>query len=155
MKFSNRVDVAASAEFLFDQLSDFSAFERAALKKGISLRRLDSLAAPGAGMSWDIGFRLRGRARQLIADIRRFERPTRLDYEGTSQGFQLMLGLELTALSPGRTRLTTALELRPRTLGARLLLQSAKLGRAKLERRYDERVKSFLREIEERAAAQA
>ncbi len=154
MKFSNRVDVAAPAEYLFDQLSDFSAFERAALRKGITLRRLDTLKEPGAGMSWDIGFRLRGRPRQMIADIRRHERPERLDYEGTSQGFQLMLTLELMALSKTRTRLNTGLELRARTLGARLLLQSAKLGRAKLERRYDERVKTFLREIETRAAAQ-
>lgn len=155
MKFSNRVDVACTAEFLFDQLSDFSGFERAALRKGITVRRLDSLATTGAGMSWDVGFRLRGRPRQMIADLSRYEPHTRLDFEGVSQGFELSLVLELLPLSKVRTRLTTGLELRPRTLGARLLLQSAKLGRAKLERRYDERVKTFLREIEDRAAAQA
>lgn len=152
MKFSNRVDVAAPAEFVFDQLADFATFERAALRKGISLRRLDTLKVPGAGMSWDIGFKLRGRPRQLIADIRHFERPERLDYEGTSQGFQLTLTLGLMALSKTRTRLNTGLEIRPRTLGARLLLQSAKLGRSNLERRFDERVQGFAREIELRVA---
>lgn len=152
MKFSNRVDVAAPAAFVFDQLADFTSFERMALRKGISLRRLDTLKAPGAGMSWDIGFKLRGRPRQLIADIRRYERPQELDYEGTSQGFQLMLTLALMELSKSRTRLTTGLELRPRTLGARLLLQSAKLGRASLDRRFDARVEAFARDIETRAA---
>lgn len=152
MKFSNRVDVAAPAEFLFDELADFSGFERAAKRKGISLQRLDQLAQPGAGMSWDISFRMRGRPRQLIAEIRRYDRPAQLDYEGVSQGFQLMLTLALQALAEDRTRVVTGLEIRPRTLGARLLLQSAKLGRTNLEKRYDSRVTAFLREIEGRAA---
>lgn len=151
MKFSNRVDVAAPAEFLFDQLADFSGFERAAKRRGISLQRLDQLARPGAGMSWDINFRMRGRARQLIAEIRRYDRPAQLEYEGVSQGFQLMLTLALEALATDRTRVMTGLEIRPRTLGARLLLQSAKLGRTNLEKRYDSRVTAFLREIEGRA----
>jgi len=151
MKFSNRVDVAAPAEFLFDELADFSGFERAAKRKGISLRRLDQLAGPGAGMSWDIGFRLRGRPRQLIAEVQRYDRPAQLDYEGVSQGFELLLTLGLQALAADRTRVMAGLEIKPRTLGARLLLQSAKLGRANLERRYDMRVTAFLREIEERA----
>lgn len=155
MKFSNRVDVAAPVDFVFDQLADFSAFERAALRKGISLQRLDALEAPGAGMSWDIGFRMRGRQRRLIADIRRYERPEWLEYEGTSQGFHLILTLQLMALAKGRTRLSTGFEVKPRTLGARLLVQSAKLGRGNLERRYDERVKAFARAIEAKAGAAA
>lgn len=151
MKFSNRVDVAAPAEFVFDQLSDFATFERMALRKGVALRRLDTLKSPGAGMSWDIGFKLRGRARQMIADVSRFERPEQIDCEGTSQGFHLSLTLALMELSKSRTRLTTGLEIRPRTLGARLLLQSAKLGRSNLDRRYDDRVRAFARMIESRA----
>ena len=60
--------------------------------------------------------------------------------------------LEFTALAPRRSRMSTLLEIKPRTLGGRLLLQSARLGRAKLDRRYDERIKSFLRDLESRAA---
>ena len=153
MKFSNRVDVAVPADKLFDELTDIPAVERAALRKGVELRRLDTLAAPGAGMSWDVGFRLRGKPRQMIVDLRQFERPARLAYEGASSGFDVTLVMELTELSKTRTRLTTTFELRPRTLGARLLLQSARLGRANLDRRYDERVKSFLRDIENRTHA--
>lgn len=151
MKFSNRVDVAVPADKLFDEITDIPAVERAARRKGVELRRLDTLTEPGAGMSWDVGFRLRGKPRQMIIDVRQFERPVRIAYEGASSGFELMLAMELTELAKTRTRLTTTLELRPRTLGARLLLQSARLGRANLDRRYDERVKSFLQDIESRA----
>ncbi|MBZ4024053.1 hypothetical protein CKO11_16510 [Rhodobacter sp. TJ_12] len=152
MKFSNRVDVAMAAEPLFDQLTDIAAIERAAMRKGVTMRRLDTLQGLGAGMSWDVGFMLRGRERQMIVDVTRFDRHAGIDYAGTSPSFQLTLTLEFTELAPGRTRLATALEVRPRTLGARLLLQSARLGRTNLDRRYDERIKAFLRELEARAA---
>ncbi len=152
MKFSNRVDVALPAERLFERLTDLASIERAALRKGVSMRRLDALTAPGAGMSWDVGFKLRGRARQVIVDITHFAPPARIDYAGTSSSFHLTLVLEQTELSKTRTRLSTTLEVKPRTLGARLMLQSARLGRPNLERRFDERVKALLREIEAHAA---
>jgi len=143
MKFSSRVDIAAPAEFVFGQLADFSTFERAARRRGVSLRRVDTLAVPGPGMSWDIGFRFRGRLRQLTAEITRFDRPEALDYTGKSHGFELSLSLQITAPAAGRSRLHVTLEAKPRTLGARLLLQSAKLGRGRLEASFEDRVATF------------
>ena len=150
MKFSNRVDVALPADTLFAQLTDIPALEHAAMKKGVVMQRLDSLAEKGAGMSWDVGFRLRGKPRQMIVDVTRFEAPARIDYSGTSAGFEVTLVLEFIALAPRRSRMSTLFEIKPRTLGGRLLLQSARLGRANLDRRYDERIKSFLRDLESR-----
>jgi hypothetical protein len=152
MKFSNRVDVALPADKLFDRITDIPAIERAALRKGVTMKRLDAMMEKGAGMSWDVAFRLRGKDRQMIVDVARFEHPAQVEYAGTSSSFEVGLVLVLTELTKGRTRLSTELELKPRTLGARLLLQSARLGRGNLERRYDERVKSFLRELERRSS---
>ena len=152
MKFSNRVDVAVPADTLFERLTDIPALENAAFKKGVEMRRLDSLTQKGAGMSWDVGFRLRGKPRQMIVDVTRYDAPLRIDYSGTSAGFEVTLVLEFTALAPRRSRMATVLEIKPRTLGGRLLLQSARLGRANLNRRYDERIKSFLRDLENRHA---
>ncbi|SOC10890.1 hypothetical protein [Rhodobacter maris] len=152
MKFSNRVDVALAPDHLFSHLTDVAAIEQVARRKGVTMRRLDSLREIGAGMSWEVGFMLRGKPREMIVDLARFEPARCTEYAGTSSSFQLTLLLEFTALEAGRTRLSTVLELRPRTLGARLLLQSARLGRANLDRRYDARIKSFLRALEARAA---
>lgn len=152
MKFSNRVDVALPADRLFAQLTDIPALERAALKKGVVMRRLDSLTDKGAGLSWEVGFRLRGKPRQMAVEVTRYDAPVRIEYCGLSAGFEVRLVLEFTALAPRRSRMSTLLEIKPRTLGGRLLLQSARLGRAKLDRRYDERIKSFLRDLESRAA---
>lgn len=152
MKFSNRVDVALAADRLFAQLTDIAAIERAARRKGVTMRRRDDLRETGAGMSWELGFTLRGRPREMIVDLTRFEPAGCTEYAGRSSSFQLTFLMDLTALGPARTRLTTVLDLRPRTLGARLLLQSARLGRANLERRYDQRIRAFLHDLEARAA---
>jgi len=152
MKFSNRVDVALPADKLFETLTDIPSLERAAMKKGVVMRRLDSLAEKAAGMSWDVGFRLRGKPRQMVVDVTRYDAPVRIEYSGTSAGFEVTLVLEFKDLAPSRSRMSTVLEIKPRTLGGRLLLQSARLGRANLDRRYDERIKSFLRDLESRHA---
>jgi hypothetical protein len=152
MKFSSRTDIAAPIEFVFDQLADFAGFERAALRRGVELKRLDTLAQPGPGMSWDIGFRMRGKRRQIITDIRRYDRPKLLEYAGASTSFEMLLELQLTQVAPGRTRLQAGFEVKPRTLAGRLMVQSAKIGRKRLERKYAERIATFGREIERRAA---
>ncbi|TMV94986.1 SRPBCC family protein [Thioclava sp. BHET1] len=151
MKFSTRKDIAAPAEYVFDKLADFSSFERLALRRGITLRRLDTLPVPAAGMSWEITFRFRGRERQLISDIIRYDRPEALIYAGKSSSFEAQLELMITELSKTRTRLHVGFEIKPRTLGARLMVQSAKLGKGNLDRRFDERVGQFAQDLERQA----
>lgn len=151
MKLSTRTDIAAPAEFVFARLADFGSFEKMAMRRGISLRRLDALIEPGAGMSWDIGFRFRGKQRQMVTDIRRYDVPELIEYAGQSNSFEAVMELFLTELSKSRTRLQVGLELKPRTLGARLMIQSAKLGKGNLERRFRERVEHFAADIERQA----
>lgn len=152
MKFSSKTDIAASAEFVFQQLCDFAGFERAALRRGVDVKRLDTLTQPGPGMSWDIGFRMRGKRRQIIADIRRFDPPKLVEYSGASPSFEMLLEFQIVQLAPGRSRLQASFDVKPRTLSGRLMVQSAKLGRKRLERKYADRIATFGREIERRAA---
>ena len=151
MKFSTRKDIAAPADFIFDRLADFGSFERIAMRRGITLKRLDTLVVPGAGMSWEIGFRFRGRERQMITDLEIFERPETLTYAGKSSSFEARLEMLVTELSKTRSRILTALEIKPRTLGARLMVQSAKLGKGNLDRRFDDRIGHFAQDIERQA----
>ncbi|AQS47648.1 MULTISPECIES: SRPBCC family protein [Thioclava] len=148
MKLSTRTDISAPAGFVFGRLADFGSFERVAMRRGITLKRLDTLNEPGAGMSWDIGFRFRGKQRQMITDVKRFEVPELIVYEGVSNSFEAVMDFDLTDLSRTRTRLQVGLELKPRSLGARLMIQSAKLGKGNLERRFKERIEQFAQDIE-------
>ncbi|MBD3786977.1 MAG: SRPBCC family protein [Sphingomonadales bacterium] len=155
MKFSSREDIAAPAEFVFDQLADFSAFEEMAVARGVEIRRKDSRTSPGRGLKWEIAFSFRGKARKIDAEVTRYDRPDRLEYQGQSPSFELVMEVSLVALTRARTRMQMGLEVKPRTLGARLMVQSAKLGRSKLDARFAKRIAGFARLIEARHLTQA
>ena len=150
MKFSTREDIDAPAEAVFDALSDFDAISRAGMQRGIEVRRTDRLEAAGVGMSWQVGFDWRGKRREVMGMLHHYEPPHQMRFEAESPTFALTLILTLVALSKKRTRLGVELEIRPKTLAARLMIQSMKLGKANLSRRFSARVRTLATTIEQR-----
>lgn len=151
MKFFAREDVEAPIERVFAAMTDFPALELAAMRRGVQVSRLDALAAPAAGASWDIAFGYRGKMRALVGTITSFEPVERLAFDARAQGYEVTMAFTLLALSRKRTRIASEMEVRPRSLPARLLLQSARLGRAALVRRYADRIRLMALELEDRA----
>lgn len=150
MKFSTKEDVEAPIEYVFGQVTDFDAFERMILRRGADLQRIDSLSEPGVGMSWKARLDVRGKPRDITAQITRYDPSSDLCIKGESDGFEIDGEVELVALSPGRTRMRVSFELVPRTLSARLLVQSAKLARRNLTERYKDRVARYALDMENR-----
>ena len=72
--YSSREDIAAPAEFVFDQLADFAAFEGLAADRGATITRRDKRDTPGRGMKWDVDFSFRGKPRAVAAEVVRYER---------------------------------------------------------------------------------
>lgn len=151
MQFSAQHEINAPIEAAFDILTDFGAIEAGARLRRVDLNRLDKLTQHGAGMSWDIGFRFRGKRRELIVDLTEFDRPDRLQFSGVSTAFSVEVVVELTAIDAARCKMKTALEVTPRSLGARLMIQSAKLGKSSLNRKFDKRTGQFAETIAARA----
>lgn len=152
MKFSTREDVSAPVDQVFAALCDVARFERAALRRGARLRRLDDRTDPAPGMAWDMVFPFRGKTRQMVGQIRRMHAPVLVEYAGTSPNIELSVVVSLLVLSRSHTRMHVELLLKPRSLGARFLVQSARLARARLNGRYAEAVRSLARDIEARTA---
>ncbi len=150
MKFSTRRDIAAPIDFVFRQAADFEAHMRQFLRRGVEIVRTDSLPGIAEGMSWDAGFRFRGRQRRLSSRLARFEPPEGFCIHTVSGGVESDFEIGLLALSRRHTRLRVGLELRPRTISARLLIQSMKLGKARLSARFARRVADFAEEVEAR-----
>jgi hypothetical protein len=67
-----------------------------------------------------------------------------------SPGLAGEMCFELMALSRSRTRIVTTLEIKPKTLSARLLVQSLKLAKTSLTKKYKERVGDYAKEMEDR-----
>lgn len=150
MKFSTKEDIEAPIDAVFDMLCDFEMFERAAMRRGAEVQRTDSRGTPGVGMGWRAAFNLRGKRRQIEIEMTTFDRPNEMVFECRSSGLTNLMTLELVALSRSRTRVLVALDIKPLNLSARLLVQSLKLAKTSLTKKYKLRVAEFVRTLEER-----
>lgn len=150
MKFSTREDIEAPIDYVFDQVTDFQAFERSALRRGAEVQRVDDLNTPGVGMAWDVTFKLRGKMRDMQMELTDLDAPHGLVLSSRSPGMGGDLVIDLVALSRGRTRMSMDIELKPANLSSRLLVQSLKLARSNLTTRYKLRIAGFARDLEDR-----
>jgi hypothetical protein len=153
MKLSTREDIEAPIEAVFEQLSDFDGFERAVLRRGAEVMRNDSLTAHGVGMSWRTVFNYRGKERRLEIVMTEYQVPDRMRIDSTSKAVEMVVEIDLVAMSRSRTRMSMSLDVRPRTIPARLVIQSLKLARQNVLKRFRKRVGEFAMEIETRAKA--
>ncbi|MEL6464689.1 MAG: SRPBCC family protein [Pseudomonadota bacterium] len=150
MKFSTREDVAAPIDQVFAALSDLDMFERQAMRRGAEVQRTRPLTEPGVGMRWKVHFKMRGRRREVDLELTRYDVPNEMVFDINSTGVTGTFSVELLALSRNRTRMALALELTPQTLSARLFLQSLKLAKNALSKRFKLRVAEYARGLEDR-----
>ena len=152
MKFSTREDIEAPIEHVFARVTDFSSFERQALRRGGDIRRLDAAPTPGVGSAWDVSFQFRGKDRKMKAALVKLDEPTALHIDTTASGIDGETRVELVALSRSRTRLSVTMELKPKSLSARLLIQSLRLAKSNLSRKFKMRVADFAKDTQEKYA---
>ena len=151
MKLATREDIDAPIEAVFEQLSDFDGFERAILRRGAEVQRIDELPVPGPGMAWKTNFAYRGRQREARIGLDEHTHPDRLRASGRTSGFEMDLLIDLVAMSKTRTRMNFAVDARPKTVPARLMIQSLKLARHSMQRRFRRRIGEFAADLEQRA----
>lgn len=150
MQFSSKEDIDAPADEVFAMLCDFESFERSAIRRGIEVERLQDSNTPVAGMAWRALFVLRGKPRDALITLETYDSPNALRFSTVSQGLDGFLELELVPLSPRRTRMAVVLNLKPRTLPGRLLIQSLKLAKANLTKRFKLKVADYAKGLEDR-----
>lgn len=149
MQFSAQQDIEAPIESVFAAVTDFDGFTTQALRRGAEVARLDDLSGPCAGMTWQVGFDFRGKRRDMRIELLEVVQPGELKLRSATSGLDGHMTLNLVALSRRRTRLGIEIELAPKTLSARLLIQSLKLARSSLSKRLYKRLQGFARAMEE------
>lgn len=150
MQFTGKEDIEAPIERVFEEITDFQGFERSALRRGADVKRTDSLGVPGVGMSWHAAFRLRGKQRHVDVTLIDYDPPNGITLGLRSASLEAQLVVDLVALSRGRTRMGISLVLQARSLTARLMMQSLKLARNNLTKRFKLRLVDYAMEVEER-----
>jgi hypothetical protein len=147
MKFSKRQDVEAPLPVVFAAVSDFAGLERAAMRRGIEVARQDRLEQKAAGMSWRIVAPIRGRPREIVLRLVAYNPETDMRLTAESGGIDAVVTIALMELSRTRSRLQFGVELTASTLTARVLLQSAKLAKGSLDRKFAKRIEDFAADI--------
>ena len=150
MRFNIQQDIDAPIDFVFSEMTDFRSLERAAMRRGADVQRVDTLEQKGTGMAWDARFTMRGKDREVQIEISEFQKPSRIVVVSRSPNMGGNMVVELISLSPSRTRVLTQVVLDPKNLSSKLLVQSMKLARKNHNRRLNDRKMSYAEEIEDR-----
>lgn len=150
MNFSAQEDLDVSIDHVFAMMTDFDNIERAALRRGVEVQRLDNQDHVGVGMEWDVRFQFRGRVRELVLKLVDYDEPNGMRFEAAGGGIKGDMRVDLVAMSRSRTRMSVSMAMEATNLSARLILQSFKLARGKMNSAFHARVASYATDLENR-----
>ncbi len=143
MRLKAHTDIEAPVERVFERVSDFAAFERLALRRGARVVRTDDLDEPGPGMSWLVTAPVRGRRRQLEIELVEWLPPERMRFAARTAGYAATTEVGLSRIGPQRTRLALDVDIRSRSLAARMVLHALRLARRSIMRRLRRALRRF------------
>lgn len=148
MKLNTKRDIEAPVDFVFAALTEFDAWERAAMRSGAEVERLATGAE--ASPAWNIRFTFRGKNRRVQISVIENTPRQRLGFAMIGTVLDGHSTLDLLPLSARRTRLVLSLTVKPKTLAARLFVHSLKLARRRVMTRLDQRLAHLAQDIEAR-----
>lgn len=150
MKLKEKYDIEAPVGFVYRELVDFAAWERMALRRGAEVTRLDDLTAIGPGMAWQVNLVLRGRGRSLRIQVVAATPGSHLTLTLRSTLADGEIVIELLDLTTTRTRIEVRTEIKPKTLAARIYMQTLRLARRRVDANYARRIGQLAVEMEDR-----
>ena len=143
MKFSTREDVEAPIDRVFAAVSDFDAFERRMLRRGVDITRDETIPVDHEGARWKAKLNWRGRDFDFDAVLLSLKPGEGYTIKSLTNGIDCMGAVDLVALSKSRTRMFVSIDLKPTTLSARLFVQSLRLAKSNLTHRFKQRIGEF------------
>jgi hypothetical protein len=152
MKLTVKTDIDAPVAFVHAFLCDNTSWEREAIRRGIEIERPADMPLRGVGAGWRIKLRFRGRTRNVLVRLDEILQDEVIGYSFEGQALFGTTVFESKSLSPKRSRLKLSIDAKPKTLAARLFLNTLRLARRKVEERMEKRVAQLGARIEERYA---
>ena len=151
MKMSAREDIQTPISAVFARLTDFAAHEAVAARRGVAVERLSRPQARTDWPAWKVVFQYGGREREVTAEVLDLHVPNIFASEVHYRGMDVSFDIELMPLSVSWTRMFFVLELKPRSIKGKLVVQSLKVAKGSIQRRIENRLKSFARELEQQS----
>jgi len=148
MQFTSVQDINAPLDHVFEQISDFDSYEAYAMRIGASVERRDQLMHKQAGMCWHFDGEIRGKNREIDIELQQYSPPKQIKLTFESTGIGALVVIGVMALTKKQTRMKIAVELTARSISARLVMQSAKLAKNSLKRKYNHKIWTYANYIE-------
>lgn len=150
MKLTGKTDLEAPLPFVFATLADHAAWEREAVRRGAEIERPSDMPLTGVGAGWRVRFPFRGKVRKVLLRIDELDQDQRLvlSFEGQALGGSSTI--EVLALSPRRTRLRVTLVVKPRSLAAKLFINTLRLAKGRVQARLEKRLGQLGARIQDR-----
>jgi len=147
MKLSTREDIEAPIGRVYEAVTDFNGFERQMLRRGIDVARDENYPPPNIGARWRARVKWRSRQHDVEAELVSVDPGNGYAIESRGSGVVCLAVVDLVPLSKARTRLLVSMDLKPTTLSSRLFIQTLKLTKGSLTKRFKHRVANFAESI--------
>ena len=148
MKMTAKTDLEAPVDYVYASLADHAAWEREAVRRGAEVERPADMPLAGVGAGWRIRARIRGRQRSILLWIDGMEPDRSISFSFEGLAMQGTAVLEVQALSARRSRLRATLDVRPKTLAARLFVNALRLAKGRVQDKFDKRLAQLAGRIE-------
>ena len=155
MKLTAKTDLEVPAAFVFAALIDHASWEREAVRNGVEVERPAGSPDSGVGARWNIRGHFRGKARKVLVKIDELTPDQRLALSMDSPSMEGVSQIEVLVLSPRRSRVRADLEIKPKTLAARLFINTMRLAKGRVQARFEKGVGNLGARIKDRYERQA
>ena len=150
MKLTAKTDLEVPAAFVFSSLTDHRSWEREAIRNGVEIERPPGSPDSGPGAEWRIRGHFRGKARKVLLRIDELTPDQRLALSMDSPSVEGTSRVEVMVLSPRRSRVRVDVEVKPKTLAARLFINTMRLAKGRVQAKFENRLGQLGARIKDR-----
>jgi uncharacterized protein YndB with AHSA1/START domain len=150
MKLTAKTDLEVPASFVFAALVDHASWEREAVRNGAEVERPEGSPLSGQGAAWRVRGHFRGKSRKALIKIEEMVDNRHLVLSIDSPSIEGSSRLEVMVLSPRRSRLRVDVEMKPKTLAARLFINTLRLAKGRVQAKFEKRLGQMATRIKDR-----
>ena len=150
MKLTAKTDLEVPAAFVFATLVDHPSWERDAVRNGAEIERPPGSPVTGLGAAWRVRGQFRGKARKVLLTVTELVENQRVVLTLDGPTIEGSARFEVMVLSPRRSRLRVDVEFKPKTLSARLFINTMRLAKGRVQAKFETRLGQIGERIKDR-----
>lgn len=137
MKLTARTDLDVPVDVVYTSLADHASWEREAVRNGVEIERPAGTPDSGVGATWRVRGHFKGKSRKAVIRIDQMTADQLIALSIDSPTMDGVARIEIVALSMRRSRVRMDLEIKPKTLAARLFVNTMRLAKGRVQAKFE------------------